>query len=326
MASSALAALKLKSGSFSKLLAEVDKISTPSDVKNYVDDRLWKLTIDKSGNGGALIRFLDSPKGEEDVYVKIFKHGFAYLNGAIQAQGAKVPGLKWYLENSLSTFKGETDYVSEMNKVAWDNGNQDLARARKRTLNYYSNILVINDPEHPENNGKVFLFKYGKSIMDLIAARMKDSEVDPLDEDSVVVAGVNPFDFWAGADFALKIKRVEKWPSYIDSAFRKPKALFGGDDAKIEAIWEQEYSLVELLDRSHFKTYQELKDRYLAVVNGVSVGTADTADKVKFVDEEEDDVPLFEAPVVKPKAVKKMPVIEDEDSDLDFFTALANND
>lgn len=325
MASSTLAAMKAKSSSFSKLLAEVEKIQQPeSATKNYNDERLWKLTIDKAGNGAALIRFLDAPQGEDKYFSLIFKHGFSYLNGKIQPQGAKVPGAKWYLESSLTTFK-EPDYVSEMNKVAWDSGDQDLARKRKRTLNYYSNILVINDPEHPENNGKVFLFKYGKSIMDMIVKRTKTTEADPLDEDSVEQAGINPFCFWTGADFALRISKQDGWPSYINSEFRKPKPLCKGDDDKIDEIWKQQYSLAELLDRKHFKTYDELKKRFLEVVNGVSVGTADAGDVVKFDDkEEEDDVPVFTSPKSpKPKAVKPMPVVEDDDDDLSFFEKLA---
>ncbi len=320
--------MKNRSGAFSKLLADVEKIATPSSTKNFNDDRIYKLSIDKAGNGGAVIRFLDSPKNEEGYWATLWKHGFSYLNGVIQPNGAKTPGQKWYLENSLSTL-GEVDYVAEQNKIAWANGEQDLARARKRTLNYYSNILVINDPVKPELNGTVMLFKYGKSIMDLIMARTKDTEADPLDEDSKVIPGINPFDFWDGADFALKIKRKDGWPSYIDSSFRKPKPLFGGDDAKIEAVWEKEYSLTELLDRSHFKTYDELKERFLAVVNGVSIGNVESADVVKFVeDEPEDDVPVFadlKAPKVKP--AKKMPVMpEADDDDLNFFSQLAAND
>jgi hypothetical protein len=327
MASSTLAAMKNRSGAFSKLLADVEKIKSPSDTKNFTDDRIWKMTIDKSGNGAAVIRFLDAPKEEETPWCQIWRHGFAYVNGVIQTQGSKIVGAKWYLESSLTTL-GQQDYVSEMNKIAWDSGDQDLARARKRTLNYYSNILVINDPEHPENNGKVFLFKYGKSIMDIIIARTKDSEIDPLDEDSEVIPGINPFCFWNGSDFALKIKRVKNWPSYIDSTFRKPKPLFGGDDDKIEAVWNAQYSLTELVDPSHFKSYDELKARFLAVVNGVSIGSADEADKVKFVEEPEDDVPVFaDLKAPKVKAPKKMPVLpESDDDDLDFFAQLANND
>ncbi len=321
MTSSTLAAMKAKSSSFSKLLAEVEKIEQPeSATKNYNDERLWKLTIDKAGNGAALIRFLDAPEGEDKYWINIFKHGFSYLNGQIQAQGAK--GGKWYLENSLTSI-GKQDYASEMNKIAWDSGDQDLARKRKRTLNYYSNILVINDPENPDNNGKVFLFKYGKSIMTMIMARTKTVEADPLDEDSEAVEGINPFCFWTGADFALRICRKDGWPSYINSEFKKPKPLFKGDDEKIEELWKKEYSLVELLDEKHFKSYDELKKRFLEVTSSVSVGTAETADVVKFVEEPDDDVPVFQQKAPKPKAVKPMPVAVDDDDDLSFFEKLA---
>lgn len=320
--------LKSKS-SFSKLLEAVEAIKSPeSGVKNYKDDRVWSLSQDKAGNGSALIRFLPAPEGEDLPFIKIFKHAFSYQNGVIQPQGQK--GGRWYIENSLSTF-GQQDIVGEENAALWNTGveaNKEIARKRKRTLNYYSNILVINDPEHPENNNKVFLFKYGKAIFDIISLAMNPPEVDALDDDDEQAVAINPFCFWQGADLALRIAKKDGWPSYHNSEFRKPKALFKGDEEKLEEVWKKEYSLQELLDPKHFKTYDELKKRFLEVTTSVSVGNAaDLPDVVKFVDEPEDDIPLFETPAPKVKLPKqKASVIIDDEDDLDFFTKLANGD
>ena len=49
------------------------------------------------------------------------------------------------------------------------------ARKRKRKLSYYANILVVSDPKHPENEGKVFLYKFGKKIFDKITEAMQHS-------------------------------------------------------------------------------------------------------------------------------------------------------
>ncbi|MDD4242712.1 MAG: single-stranded DNA-binding protein [Bacilli bacterium] len=329
-----LAELKKRSN-FSKLLEEVEKIKSPeSGIKNYEDDRLWKLTIDKAGNGSALIRFLDAPQGEDSPWVTIYKHAFSYINGQVQPQGAK--GGVWYIENSLTSI-GQQDYVGEQNSELWNTGvesNKEIARKRKRTLNYYSNILVIKDPDHPENNGKVFLFRYGKKIFDIIAAAMQPPEVDPLDEDAIVGEAFNPFDFWSGANLALRINKVDGWPSYVNSKFQKPAPLFKGDDKKIEEIWKQEYSLKELLDPKHFKSYEELKARYLKVVNGISAGTvADEPDVNKFVDEKDEDVPNFnseesfqDVKSPKPKDDDVPFDVGDDEDDLSFFQKLANGD
>lgn len=335
MASSTIAALRAKSASsFSKLLETVEKIDAPkSETKNYTDERLWKLTQDAAGNGSALIRFLPALEDEKENFVTIFKHAFSYKDGVIQPQGSK--GGKWYIENSLSTFDKEFDYVGEQNRALWQTGGKkekDIATARKRTTNFYSNILVIKDPEHPENNGKVFLFKYGVAIMKIIASAMNPPVLDELSEDEEVeqAAPFNPFDIDTGAALALRISRDKNWPTYVNSSFKKQSPLCGGDEDAMEEVLEKRYSLEELLDRKHFKSYDELKKRFLEVTSSVSVGTAESADVVKFTEEleSEDDVPVFTAPPPKapkaPKAKVAAPiVIDDDDSDLSFFEKLA---
>lgn len=322
MANSILSQLKSK-GSFSKLLEEVNKIATPdSKVKSYVDEREWKLTIGKDGNGSALIRFLPCPDEGQLPFVKIFRYAFSYLNGEIQPQGSKTG--KWFIENSLSTL-GQTDYVYEANKQLWETGvesNKEIARKRKRTLNYYSNILVINDPEHSENNGKVFLFKYGKSIMDHIAKAMNPVVADDFDDEKP--EAFDPFNPYFGADFALRIARIKGWPSYENSSFKKPKPMLKGDDEAIEKAFAATYSLQELLDPSHFKSYDELKKRFLEVTSSASIGNAAETDIVTFMDSDE-DVPVFSAPEIKKKPVVQS-LVEDDDEDLSFFEKLSKEE
>jgi hypothetical protein len=308
--------------------------SGDSKTKNYVDDRFWKLTRDKSGNGAALIRFLDvSEKDSGDKnnlpFVKIYDHAFSVFNGALCPP--KTPGAKWYIERSLSTF-GEQDILGEENSRLWQTGldsNKKIASARKRRLTYHSNILVLNDPANPDNNGKVFLFKYGKQIADMID-EVKCPPEDPLAETPVI--GYNPFCFWGGANFALKIRDKDDYPSYDKSAFQAPSPLFAGDDTKIEAVWKESHSLQELLDRKHFKTPEELKKRFEFVYGLGSVGTAEQAASAAAAPVPtagEDDVPLFEdTSAPKPKAASSTAPafnLDDDESDLQFFENLAND-
>ena len=185
-----------KSNTLDKLLAQVQSESAPQESKSYVDERLWKPELDKSGTGQAVIRFLPAPDGEELPWIKMFKHAF---------QG---PTGKWYIENSLTTVN-KTDPVSEHNTSLWNTGlesDKETARKQKRKLEYYSNIYVVSDPKHPENEGKVFLFRYGKKIFDKIMASMQ-----PEFEDETPI---NPFDFWEGANFKLKIRKVDGYWNY----------------------------------------------------------------------------------------------------------------
>jgi len=241
--------LKRNSG-LDKLLTAVQKDTAPVEKQSYVDERFWKPELDKTGNGYAVLRFLPAPDGEDLPWAKVWSHAF---------QG---PTGQWYIENSLTTLN-QKDPVSEANTVLWNTGNEadkELARKRKRKLNYYSNVLVVSDPKHPENEGKIKLFKYGKKIFDKLMEAM-----NPEFEDE---KPLNPFDFWSGADFKLKIRKVDGYWNYDKSEFDKPNALFDGDDAKLESLWKQEFSLAEFTSATNFKSYDELKERFDRVIAG----------------------------------------------------------
>jgi len=288
-----LEALK-KSNSLDKLLNAVKEDSAPQEKKSYVDERLWKPELDKSGNGYAVIRFLPSVEGEDMPWAKVWNHAF---------QG---PTGQWYIENSLTTV-GQKDPVSEHNTKLWNTGlesDKETARKQKRKLQYFSNIYVVSDSKHPENEGKVFLYRYGKKIFDKLMAAMQ-----PEFEDE---SPINPFDFWEGANFKLKIRKVDGYWNYDKSEFETPSAL--GDDSVIEGIWKKQYALKEFTASTNFKSYEELKTRLDAVLSGtVSVGN---------VTDTMDDEPIA-SPKVDTKPVESKQ--EDEDDTMDYFNKLANS-
>ena len=292
-----LDALK-RSNSLDKLLGEVQKQNAPLEKKSYKDDRLWKPELDKSGNGYAVIRFLPAVEGEDMPWAKVWNHAF---------QG---PTGQWYIENSLTTV-GQKDPVSEMNSQYWNTGiesDKEIARKQKRKLQYFSNIYVVSDSKHPENEGKVFLFRYGKKIFDKIMASMQ-----PEFEDETPV---NPFDFWEGANFKLKIRKVAGFWNYDSSEFEKPSALFD-NDAQIEGIWGQQYALAEHTAPTNFKSYEELKTRLDAVLSG-SVTIGNVAEKMS-------DEPVADS-VVSTKPVDNTPpsaVDSSDDDTMDYFQKLA---
>ena len=221
-----------------KLVKEVEKMNNNSGSS---DDRLWKLDVDKSGNGYAVIRFLPAPEGEDLPFVKLYSHAFQGPGG-------------WYIENSLTTMN-QKDPVSELNSELWNNGTdagKELARKQKRKLTYVSNIYVVKDPANPANEGKVFLYKFGKKIFDKLTAAMQ-----PEFEDETPI---DPFDFWQGANFKLKAKNVAGYRNYDSSEFAAQGALLDDDD-DMEAIWKKQYSLAELVAADQFKSYDELKKR-----------------------------------------------------------------
>ena len=285
-----------RSNSLDKLLGEVQKENAPQEKKSYKDERLWKPEVDKSGNGYAVIRFLPAVEGEDMPWAKVWNHAF---------QG---PTGQWYIENSLTTL-GQKDPVSEMNSAYWNTGieaDKEIARKQKRKLQYFSNIYVVSDSKHPENEGKVFLFRYGKKIFDKIMAAMQ-----PEFEDE---KAINPFDFWEGANFKLKIRKVAGYWNYDSSDFDSQSALFDSDE-KIEEVWKSQYALNEFTATTNFKSYEELKTRLDAVLSGsVTVGN---------IAEEMEDAPIA-APVVDttpiptPSASK-----EEEDDTMDYFAKLA---
>ena len=245
-----------------KLVKEVEKMSSTGQGG---DERLWKLECDKSGNGYAVIRFLPPPEGEDLPFVKLYSHAFQGPGG-------------WYIENSLTTM-GQKDPVSEYNSMLWNNGTdagKDAARKQKRKLTYIANIYVVKDPANPENEGRVFLYKFGKKIFDKITAAMQ-----PEFEDE---EAIDPFDFWQGANFKLKAKNVAGYRNYDSSEFARTSALLDDDDA-MEAVWKKQYPLAELVAIDKFKTYDELKTR-LDYVLGVK-GTPKFQDQETIQEEEE---------------------------------------
>ena len=229
-----------------KLVKEVEKLNTNGGS----DERLWKLDVDKSGNGYAVIRFLPAPDGEDLPFVKLYSHAFQGPGG-------------WYIENSLTTL-GQKDPVSEFNTQLWNNGTdagKETARKQKRKLTYISNIYVVKDPANPENEGKVFLYKYGKKIFDKLTAAMQ-----PEFEDE---EAIDPFDFWQGANFKLKAKNVAGFRNYDSSEFAAVSPLLDDDEA-LEGLWKKEYSLAELVAADQFKSYDDLKKRLDSVLRVTS--------------------------------------------------------
>ena len=276
-----------------KLVKEVEKMN---NTGGNADDRIWKLDVDKGGNGYAVIRFLPAPEGEDLPFVKLYSHAFQGPGG-------------WFIENSLTTL-GQKDPVSEYNSLLWNNGTdagKETARKQKRKLTYVSNIYVVKDPANPENEGKVFLYKYGKKIFDKLTAAMQ-----PEFEDE---EAIDPFDFWQGANFKLKAKNVAGYRNYDSSEFAAPSPLLDDDDA-MESLWKKQFSLAEIVAPDQFKTYDELKTR-LDYVLGNKKSAAP-----QF---EEEDIDRGEAEELVTAAVSKpTPSKTEEDDDaLSYFAKLA---
>jgi hypothetical protein len=240
----------------SSLTKEVQKINQPIEGGyNKDDDRFWQPETDKAGNGMAIIRFLPAPAIDGDdalPWVRRFNHGFQGPGG-------------WLIDECLTT-NNQKCPVCEHNSVLWNSGieaNKEIVRKQKRKLTYIANILVISDPKNPENEGQIKLYKFGKKIFDKISEAMNPEFADE--------TPMNPFDFWEGANFKIKIRQVEGYRNYDKSEFDTPAAL-SDDDAKLEKIWKSEHSLKEFLDAKHFKSYDALKDRLTLVLglNGVT--------------------------------------------------------
>ena len=294
-----LATMK-KSNSLDKLLGAVQAENSPQEKKSYVDDRIWKPVMDKTGNGFAIIRFLPAPKGEELPWAKLWNHAF---------QG---PTGQWYIENSLTTI-GQNDPVSEHNSALWNSGvesDKEIARKQKRKLQYYSNIYVVKDSANSENEGKVFLYRYGKKIFDKIMETMQ-----PAFEDETPI---NPFDFWEGANFKLKLRKVDGYWNYDKSEFADPSAL-SKEDAELEEIWGKQYSLKEFTDNSNFKSYDELKKRLDVVLSGTT-----TVGNVTEMTTSFDDSPEVSVVVdTKEEPAPTITVSEDDDDTMSYFEKLA---
>jgi hypothetical protein len=302
-------ALKKNRGSKSleKLSSQLEKINSKG-YSNADDGKYWKPSKDSAGNGFAIIRFLPAPDGEDMPFIKIWDHGFQGPGG-------------WYIENSLSSIN-KPDPVGELNSKLWNSGiekDKEIARKQKRRLKYVSNIYVIKDSSNPENDGKVFLFAYGKKIWDKLNDLMNPSFEDE--------NPVNPFDLWEGANFKLKIRQFEGYPNYDKSEFDSPSALFD-DDEKLEKVWKATHSLQEILDPKNFKTYEELQAK-LHKVLGI---TGDTARRSAAAETAEDDLDedldmsklgKAEAPKTSKEEDITSNVSDEDDDDLEFFKKLA---
>jgi hypothetical protein len=310
MAFTSLSDLRKSRGGFDSLMKEVEKIANPQSESRGADDRFWQPEVDKAGNGYAVIRFLAPPKGEDLPWVRIWNHGF---------QG---PTGKWYIENSLTTL-GKADPVSEFNTELWNSGseaNKEIARKQKRKLSYVTNILIVKDPAHPENEGTVRLYKFGKKIFD----KIKDV-AEPQFQDE---KPMNPFDFWEGANFKLKIRNVEGYRNYDKSEFDSTSPVSNSDD-EIEAIWGKQHSLTAFLDEKHFKSYDDLKKKLEMVLGiGTTMAPGKKADEIDL-DEQVQSSPASKLSVVQNKPAVKAPTKEvdfdDDDESLSYFAKLAED-
>lgn len=301
---------KNRSKSLDKLNKQLEQISS----KSYSDPnegKFWKPTRDKAGNGFAIIRFLPAPANEDMPFVRIWDHGFQGQTGL------------WYIENSLTTIN-QDDPVSELNSKLWNTGNEvdkEQARKQKRRLKYVANVYIVKDSGNPDNEGKVFLYSFGKKIFDKLNDMMNPSFEDE--------NPVNPFDLWEGANFRLKIRQFEGYPNYDKSEFDSPEPLFE-DDEKMEEVWKSEHSLNEVVDPKHFKPYAELKAKLHRVL-GLS---EDNHDRSGAVDKAEDDLDndldmsslgkSASSPSMKEeKSSMETTVSDDDDDDLALFKSLA---
>ena len=289
----------------SKLVKEVEKMSNTS---SGADERLWKPEMDKTGNGFAIIRFLPAPEGEELPWAKLYTHAFQGPGG-------------WYIENSLTT-TGQKDPVSEYNRELWNSGSEkdkETVRKQKRKLSYYSNIYVVKDPANPANEGRVFLFKYGKKIFDKVMEAMQ-----PEFEDETPI---NPFDFWQGANFKLKLVKKDGYWNYDKSEFDRVAPLLDDDDA-LEAVWKKQYSLTAVTAPDQFKSYEDLEKR-LKMVLGQKTAARPRLDEE--VDDEDNDRGSYTPDFTSRRPEPELPVVssssndEDEDDALSYFQRLAED-
>ena len=290
--------LKRNRDQISKLIQAAESAGGSSEKKSYVDERQWKPTVDKSGNGYAVIRFLPAAEGTELPWVRYWDHGF------------KGPTGLWYIERSLTSI-GENDPVGELNSRLWNSGHdadKEKARDQKRRLHYVSNIYVVSDPSNPHNEGKVFLYQFGKKIFDKI---MDVMQPDFADEEPV-----NPFDMWEGADFKLKIRNVEGYRNYDKSEFSSASQL--AEDDKLEAIYNQMHDLNEFTDPKNYKSYGDLKAKLMRVLGEeADQGAATMKQEIQMNDP---------APMAEPVTAEQMSESTGDDDTLSYFARLANEE
>jgi len=278
---------KNRMANLESLSKQVEKLA---EKPSYEDERIWKLERDKTGNGYAVIRFLPAPPKEDVPWVRVWTHGF------------KGPG-GWYIENSLTTL-GKDDPVSKANTALWNSGidsDKNIARERRRKLNYYSNIYIVEDAANPQNEGKVFLFRYGKKIFEKITGVMNPEFKDE--------TPMNPFDLWEGANFKMKMRQIDGFPNYDKSEFTEVCPLVG-DEKELEEVWNQQYSLTEITEEKNFKNYAELEARFNTVI--AHLNNSDGTSEVVGTIEESTGDPVASG--------------EKADNTLDYFKKLAEQD
>lgn len=296
--------LKRNRDNISKLIKAAESTGGGGEKKSYADDRMWKPTVDQAGNGYAILRFLPAREGAELPWARYWDHGF------------KGPTGQWYIEKSLTSI-GQNDPVGELNSRLWNTGieeDKETARRQKRRLHYVSNIFVVSDPGNPENEGKVFMYQFGKKIHDKIMDQMQPEFADE--------EPVNPFDMWEGANFKLKIRNVEGYRNYDKSEFAKQTQLLDGDDAKLESVYDQMYDLSEFTDPANYKTYDELKTKLSSILGEVAgMGAATMAQTAQMNEPVEAPAPQRIEPVTA-ENIK----VEDDDDTLSYFAKLAEAD
>ena len=286
--------LKRGRSDLAKLTKAIEASGQSSTEAGSKDDtRMWQPSVDKSGNGMAVIRFLPAPAVDGDdalPWVRTFSHGFQGPGG-------------WFIDNCLTTLN-EKCPVCEHNNTLWNSGieaNKDVARKQKRKLSYLANVLIVSDPSNPENEGQIKLFKFGKKIFDKITEAMNPEFADE--------TPVNPFDLWEGANFKLKIRNVEGYRNYDKSEFADKSALLDGDDSKLEELWKKEFSLKEFTEKKQFKPYDQLKSRLDKVLGFEGALSTIKAEDVVLRNFTDDEVKILDKTVVE--------------DDLDYFKSLA---
>ena len=292
--------LKRNRDQINKLLSAAESVGGTQEKKSYGDDRIYKPAVDKAGNGYVVLRFLPAPEGEDLPWVRYWDHGF------------KGPTGMWYIERSLTSI-GQPDPVGELNSRLWNTGveaDKDRARTQKRRLHYVTNVQIISDPANPENEGKVFLYQFGKKIFDKIMDVMQPAFQDE--------TPVNPFDFWEGANFKLKIRNVEGYRNYDKSEFESPSQL--ADDDKLEEIYGKLHPLNEFTDPKNYKTYDELKAKLMRVLGEEVEAGAPTLKQEAQMNEP------APAPLLEPVTADEIPFDTDEDDTMSYFAKLANDD
>ena len=290
----------LKKSNYTDLLSKAESLNK-TEVRG-ADERLWKPEVDKAGNGYAVIRFLPAPDGEDLPWAQVWSHAFQGPGG-------------WYIENSLTTL-GKKDPVSDLNRTLWNSGqdsDKEIARKQKRKLSYYANIYVVQDPANPSNEGRVFLYKFGKKIFDKLTEAMQPAFADE--------TPINPFDFWKGADFKVKIRKVEGYWNYDKSEFAEPSTLKNFNDTELETLWKQQYSLADFTTADKFKTFEELQTRLNTVLNP---NTPPRQTEIEDLEDQSEglykDVAAQSAPAFKSASA---PATEEDDA-LSYFAKLAN--